>query len=308
MSLHSHGYLHSRNLFISTLLLFLLSFYGTAISSDNTRHRHNVTDTVADFTWSNGLSLFDSGYISTSLSMLDSLSRKEPENQTSIYTFAKKAFTLLSYNKKQVPENNLPILQERIIIDTTQITSFRCAIVNHEDSTGRSLPSFRYNAYFPVEKPCLLDFIGLQNRTSPSLVMSRETISTALDYELLDQISNKKDSISFSIFIDLNSVNLTIHDYLTSHFSEVFDSVAVKDDLKKYDALSLRGYNRKNWSIEKGKFTAIIAFDRLLPDRRTVKGKTFVAAIPVRYTVVVKSAGSVRELAEAKLQTLLKTL
>jgi hypothetical protein len=308
-NLHRNGIfyyigVYSRN--ISFLFLFFI--HGTALSEGTKSHYNDSSTVTREHLWSDGLLLLDSGKISKGLYILDSLYGQGVNDPATMSAYAKKVFRLLCPGRQTDSHIYVHDKFQKTVTDTLISSSFKCKIISSSSTSGRALPSFGYNIAFPVEKPYLLKFNGLQNRLGPVLKMGRETISTDLDYDLMDQISDKKDSISCSIFIDLKNSGLTIHDYISDYIYGVFDSIAIKTDLKKYNALSLRCYKRKSYGFESGKFTAIIAFDRLIPDRKGKKGHLTTTSLPVRYTVVVQSAASVRELAEAKLQTILKAL
>jgi hypothetical protein len=293
---------YSRN--ISFLSLFFV--YSTVFSEQIKAPQQDLSTKAKDQSWSSGLLQLDSGRISKGLNILDSLCGLGKIDPKTISAYAEKVFRLLSPGYKKDSHVYVQSNSPKTVIDTLLQSSFRYKIIRCSDSAGRTLPSFGYTVVFPVQKPFLLKFSGLLNQLGPSLKMDRQVVSTALDYGLMEQISDKNDSISCSIFIDLKSTKLTINDYISDYIYGVFDSISIKKDLKKYHALSLRCYKRKAYGFENGKFTAIIAFDRLIPDRKSKNGKTTTTPLPVRYTVVVQSATSVRELAEAKLQTILK--
>jgi hypothetical protein len=307
--LHRNGsryYIRVYSLNISFLLLLFI--YGAAFTEGIKSHYQDSSLEIREHSWSEGLSLLDSGRISKGLYVLDSLYGEGVNDAETISAYAKKVFRLLCPGRQTDSHIYVHDKFQKTVTDTLISSSFKCKIISSSNLAGKTLPSFGYNVAFPVQKPYLLKFNGLQNQLGPVLKMSRETISTGLDYDLMDQISDKNDSISCSIFIDLKNSGLTIHDYISDYIYGVFDSISIKNDLKKYNAISLRCYKRKSYGFESGKFTAIIAFDRIIPDRKSKKGKTTTSPLPVRYTVVVQSAASVRELAEAKLQTILKAL
>lgn len=288
--------------------LFLLFIYGAAFSEGIKSHYQDSSLEIREHSWSEGLSLLDSGRISKGFYVLDSLYGQGVNDAETISAYAKKVFRLLCPGRQTDSHIYVQDNSQNAVIDTLISSSFKCKMISSSNAAGKTLPSFGYNVSFPVQKPYLLKFNGLQNKLGPALKMGRETISTILDYDLMDQISDKNDSISCSIFIDLKNSGLTIHDYISDYIYGVFDSISIKTDLKKYNAISLRCYKRKSYGFESGKFTAIIAFDRLIPDRKGKKGHLKTTPLPVRYTVVVQSAASVRELAEAKLQTILREL
>lgn len=170
------------------------------------------------------------------------------------------------------------------------------------------LPAFSFSSSFQIDKPVQLIFDGLRNRAPPMLAMSRDIIYSDVDTRLTDQLELKNDSINCTIFIDFSKQTSSVGSYLSERFAGVFDSVDFCHDLDKYNALSLRGYNRKNLSIENGKFTAILSFDKILPDRKRSGKLTKKEPLAVRYTIIVQSPGSVRNYAESKLQSIIRTL
>jgi hypothetical protein len=303
----SHGNYGSLMVYSRNACFLFLLVIQTAVFSEEIKIRYQDSSFL-EHSWSDGLKLLDSGRISSGLLIFDSLCGQGVNSPEIIEAYAKKIFRLLCTGIKDDSHIYLTNSSLTTVFDTLLLSSFKYKIIRSSDISGTALPSFGYNVAFPVQKPYLLKFNGLQNQLAPLLKMSHETITTALDYDLMDQISDKNDSISCSIFIDMKKTGLTINDYISNYIYGVYDSISIKKDLKKYNALSLRCYKRKSYGLENGKFTAIIAFDRLIPDRKRKNGKMSTTPLPVRYTVVVQSAASVRELAEAKLQTILKAL
>lgn len=261
-----------------------------------------------EYSWTNGFSLLDSGYISDGLMVLDSMSRAEPSNAESIGHFANKTYALLSRYKGPpsqlsafYPKNNLPS-------DTLSISSFKATLISKSMNQHTEMPSFRFSSNFQIDKPVQLIFSGLTSRTPPMLALSRDIIYSGVDTRLTNQLELKNDSISCTIFIDFSKQTSSVGSYLCERFAGVFDSVDFCHDLDKYNAFSLRGYNRKNLSIENGKFTAILSFDKILPDRKRSGKLTKKEPLSVRYTIIVQSPGCVRNYAESKLQSLIRML
>lgn len=261
-----------------------------------------------EFSWANGFSLLDSGYISDGLTVLDSVSRAESSNAENIGRFTNKTFALLSHHKGTQSRISSVYLKSNLPADSLSITSFKATLISRTVTTHTQLPSFSYSSNFQIDKPVQLIFDGLRSRTPPMLSMSREIIYSGVDTRLTDQLDLKKDSISCTIFIDFSKQTSSVGAYLSERFAGVFDSVDICHDLDKYEALSLRGYNRKNLSIENGKFTAILSFDKILPDRKRSGKLTKKVPLAVRYTIIVQSPGSVRNFAESKLQSLIRSL
>jgi hypothetical protein len=260
------------------------------------------------YSWTNGFSLLDSGYISDGLMVLDSMSRKEPSNTEEIEHFTNKTYALLSRYKG--PSSQLPAAypKSNLPSDTLSISSFQATLISRSMNQRTEMPSFRFSSNFRIDKPVQLIFNGLTSRTPPMLAMSRDIIYSGVDSRLTNQLELKNDSINCTILIDFSKQTSTVGSYLCERFAGVFDSVDICHDLDKYNAFSVRGYNRKNLSIENGKFTAILSFDKILPDRKRSGKLTKKEPLSVRYTIIVQSPGCVRKYAESKLQTLIRML
>jgi hypothetical protein len=260
------------------------------------------------YSWTNGFSLLDSGYISDGLVVLDSMSRAEPSNAENIQRFTNKTYVFLSRNKGQSSQFFGAQPDKKLPTDTLTISSFKATLISRSLNKHTEMPSFRFSSNFQIDKPVHLIFNGLINRAPPMLAMSRDIIYTGVDTRLTDQLESKNDSINCTIFIDLSKQTSTVATYLYERFAGVFDSVDICHDLDKYNAFSLRGYNRKNLSIENGKFTAVLSFDKIIPDRKRTGKLTKKEPLTIRYTIIVQSPGSVRNYAESKLQSLIRML
>ncbi len=260
------------------------------------------------FSWKNGFSLLDSGYISDGLTILDSMSRAELSNVENIERFTSKTYALLARHKARSPQLSAAIIKNNLPTDTLSISTFKATIISRKVNMHTELPVFSFSSSFQIDKPVQLIFNGLTGRTPPMLAMSRDILYSGVDTRLTDQLELKNDSINCTIFIDFSKQTSSVGSYLSERFAGVFDSVDFCHDLDKYNALSLRGYNRKNLSIENGKFTAILSFDKTLPDRKRSGKLTKKEPLAVRYTIIVQSPGSVRNYAESKLQSLIRML
>jgi len=268
----------------------------------------NRSEYTFDYSWTNGFSLLDSGYISDGLMVLDSMSRKQPSNIENIKNFTNKTFALLSCYKGTLSQLSAAYQTSNLPSDTLSISSFKATLISRSMNQHNEMPSFRFSSNFHIDKPVQLIFNGLTCRTPPMLSMSRDIIYSGVDTRLTNQLELKNDSINCTIFIDFSKQTTSVGSYLSERFAGVFDSVDFCHDLDKYNAFSLRGYNRKNLSIENGKFTAILSFDKILPERERSGKLTKREPLSVRYTVIVQSPGCVRKCAESKLQSLIRML
>jgi hypothetical protein len=286
----------------SMMLFFVVN--TTALHAADSSH----TKSPLAYSWKNGFSLLDSGYISDGLIILDSMSRLESSNAENIGRFTNKIFVLLSHHKG--PPSRQPVLnvKSNLPADTLCISSFKATLISRTLNMHTEMPSFSFGSSFRIDKPVQLIFDGLVSRTPPMLAMGRDIIYSGVDTRLTDQLDSKNDSINCTIFIDFSKQTSPVDSYLSERFSGIFDSVDFCHDLDKYNALSLRGYNRKNLSIENGKFTAILSFDKILPDRKRSGKLIKKKPLAVRYTIIVQSPGNVRNYAESKFQSLIRML
>lgn len=282
-------------------LLVILSF--CIIPSISLSSTHITSRKVHNITWTNGFNLIRAGELSNGFSILDSLFGNEKDPDT-IKIQITNVFRILCPGF--IADSTFTIIPTSVLFtDTTPLSSYKYKIIRNFDDFNRKLPSFSYNASFSVQKPFELKFQGLLSSSAPHLTADHQFFSTELDYDLIDQLWNRSDSITCTIHLDLKKTNLSIHDYITDYVFGFFDSIKIKRDLEKYHALSLRCYKRKSFGNLNGKFTAIIAFDRFFPDRKSMNSTNF---LTVRYTVVVQAPASVCDIAESKFQEILKSL
>jgi hypothetical protein len=247
--------------------------------------------------------LLDSGRIHDGLHLADSLlgtENVEFDNQIAFeYKLLKMFLAAGKGSTGRILESN-----NELINDSLDLSTFNCRI-NGSGTKGEKLPGFQYNFIFPVEKPYHLIFNGLNTTEPPHLDYSRKEQYESMDRDIAEQMMRRKDSISCNIYIDFNKQIVSLHDYIYQFVNGVFDSIAYKKELQKYHTLSLRGY-RQVWDRENGRFTAVVVFDRWFQDR--TKKKNSMQISPVRFTLIIKSTISVCELAEVKLQKILKML
>jgi hypothetical protein len=172
------------------------------------------------------------------------------------------------------------------------------------------MPCFTYGATFEIRKPFQFVFSGLR-QSSFSVVQIGYSSCPAPFNSIVSQLENRKDQASCRLFIDMNATGSLAFEYLSKRISGVYDSIAVKPELQAYRGLSLRCYTVSRFADKDGKFTAIASFDRALPDLKPRTGPAGPAAVKsppqtVRYTLVVESSSDVKDLLEAKFQSLLR--
>jgi hypothetical protein len=290
--------------FYCYIIMIFIAVSATALNAAESSHLKRPLA----FSWESGFSLLDSGYISDGLTVLDSMSRAESSNAENIGKFTNNTYALLSRYKGPPSRLSAVHVKSNLPNDTLSISSFKATLISRTVGIHTEMPSFSFSSSFKIDKPVQLIFDGLRSRTPPMLVMSRDIIYSGVDTRLTNQLDLKNDSINCTIFIDFSKQTSSVGSYLSERFAGVFDSVDFCHDLDKYNAFSLRGYNRKNLSIENGKFTAILSFDKILPDRKRSGKLTKKEPLAVRYTIIVQSPGSVRNYAESKLQSLIRML
>ncbi len=288
------------------VVLFVLCF-RTLLVAANVHFTADTSRSIKKDTngsgWGRGIVMLDSGWIHDGLHLADSMLGAENSDFKYQVAFEYSLLKLFLFSGKK-PENNLLENDRNLSNDSLDLSTFNCRI-SGSGNKSEKLPGFQYNFIFPVEKPFHLLFKGLNTAEPPHLDYNRKEQYQTLDRDLADQMMNRKDSISCTIYIDFNRQNVSLHDYIYQFVNGVFDSINYRKDLEKYHALSLRGY-RQTWDRENGRFTALVIFDRLFQYRK--KGKKALEIAPVRFTLIVKSTISVSGFAEVKLQKMLRLL
>ncbi len=288
----------------SSKFCLLVFFCFSLVSSTKLSSTHTTPKKKYNITWENGFKLIRAGEISTGFYVLDSLFEKDTDPDSvriqiaNVFRIMCPGFTSDSVLKLNNTNNDS-------FQDSIALLSYKYKVIRNFNNTKRKLPSFCYNASFSVQKPFQLKFKGLLSPILPHLVTNHQFMNTELDYDLIEQLWDHSDSITCTIYLDLENTKLSISDYLSDYVSGLFDSIKMKNDLDKYRALSLRCYKRRSFGNNSDRFTAIIAFDRFFPDRKSTSTTN---TLIVRYTVVVQAPASVTDLAEAKFQEILKSM
>jgi hypothetical protein len=287
--------------FILKTCVFSFLILSFASSASECAVSGSTRKTAVDSIWNRGMALLDSGRLSEGLRLTDSISGHLENDSSRMIQYIRKIFQTFLLSGSAA-DSALHFKEAGSINDSLNLSTFNCRIGS---SNGKKnvLPNFTFNFIFPVEKPYHLIFKGLKNVAPPRLKMNGREIDDLLSDEIVSQSLFRQDSISCTIFIDADKQIISIYDYIAAFAQGVYDSIAMKKDLKKYHALSLRGYSRA-WDVENGRFTAVVAFDKPLKDRKAKKG--VVEPLSVRYTIIVKSNVSVCDYAEVKLQKILR--
>jgi hypothetical protein len=254
-----------------------------------------------------GVRLIKSGEILSGIKLLDSLRVSGYCGNDFLKEYCLTVFHAL------VPEkvDTAPFISKHFIstfTDTLDPSSHEWNVIRFSDPRGKtSLPCFTYGATFDLRKPFRLVFSGL--RQSNLTVMQMGYVANHVPANsIASQLLDRKERAVCRLFIDLNASGSPALDYLSKRISGVYDSIAFKPELQACRGLSLRCYTVSRFADEEGKYTAIASFDRTLPDpkRQTRPAPAEKKPGTIRYTLVVQACYDVKDLLEAKFQSLLR--
>lgn len=248
------------------------------------------------------MTLLDSGRLSDGLRLTDSIYGYLENDSSRIMQYISKIFQKFILSGSVSDSVLLMTNGKSVIDDTFNLRTFNFRI-GSTNGKKNMLSNFSFNFIFPVEKPYHLIFKGLNYHAPLRLKTGEWEIDDLLCEDLLGQSLLREDSISCTIFIDPSLQVQSLYDYIGTFVQGVYDSIEMKRDLKKYRAISLRGY-RYAWSREHGRYSAVVAFDKPLTDRKGKKGN--IEPLFIRYTIIVKSSVAVCDYAEIKLQKILR--
>jgi hypothetical protein len=257
--------------------------------------------------WMQGISLIESGEITKGVRLLDSMRTSGICGEAFLRGYAECVFHSLVPKKAGV---EMAWITDRAIVitDTISPASYRWDVVRSGNPPRNDrLPCFTYGATFEIRKPFHVVFTGL-TQSKLSIMQIGYVSHPAPFNSIVRQLDNRKNQASCRLFIDLNATGSPTLEYLSKRIRGVYDSIAIKPELQSYRGLSLRCYTVSRFADEDGKFTAIASFDRTLPDLKSRIGPFSAKSPPptVRYTLVVESSSDVKDLLEAKFQSLLR--
>ncbi|MBN1601681.1 MAG: hypothetical protein JW915_08735 [Chitinispirillaceae bacterium] len=282
-----------------TFQLFLLAC-SVIVSARESADPATVRAAAVDSIWNRGVAFLDSGRLRDGLRLTDSIYGYLENDSGRVTHYISKIFQKFILSGSASDSVLLMINGKSAINDTLNLSTFNFRI-GSTNGKKNMLPNFSFNFIFPVEKPYHLIFKGLNYHASLRLKTGEWEIDDLLCEDLLGQSLLREDSISCTIFIDPSLQVQSLYEYIGTFVQGVYDSIEMKRDLKKYRAISLRGY-RYAWSREHGRYSAVVAFDKPLADR---KGKG-IEPLFIRYTIIVKSNVVVCDYAEVKLQKILR--
>ena len=250
------------------------------------------------------------GDVFTGIRILDSLRVSGYNNEEFLASYAKYVFDAFMPMKHDSFPAFLKNTDQIQPTDTAFPCSFRWRIVSSPQSP---LPFFEYWAGFTFRKQFRLVFSGLREHVPGRAWLhyhDREPPS-AVSAHLLDQLSNRVDSAWCTIHIDVNDTKISPYEYIIKRISGVYDSIEVKKDLSKYQAISLRCLSRGLFLKPEGAYTAYVVFDRSA--RNIFKNEPAVRKPPawkadklVRFTLTMRYSPDIQAPAEAKLQSILR--
>jgi hypothetical protein len=194
--------------------------------------------------------------------------------------------------------------------DTAFPCAFRWRIVS---SPQAQYPFFEYWAGFVFRKQFRLVFTGLRSHTPGRAWLhfrDREPLSPVTG-DLINQMNDRVDSAWCTIHIDINDTKISPYEYLLKRIDGVYDSIAVKKDLFKYHAISLRCLRRGLFLKPEGMSTAYIVFDRntmdiFRTDSMRRKPRAWKTDKTVRFTLTMRCGCDIQDQAEQKLLSILR--
>jgi hypothetical protein len=301
--------------------LVLLRLYESGIEDAYTDCLASCTDAFrkypqnVEFYWIKGLLFLKAGLVIEGIRLMDSLQTAGFDNREFAGDYAKYALEAFIPGKK-IDTNFFRIQTKKSgepVNDTVRPNSVLWKVISAiKDSVF--LPSFMYGATFIFSKPAKLHFQGLVNQQSDFTLFNKikkfPGISSASG--MLPFLRFKKEEIATCrICIDLTDIKSHPIEYLKNKIDGFYDSIEIRKDLRRYNAISLRCYTWGNAPGNDGTYTAYITFDRMLGDlhnpvlHRASKKNIKNLATVIRFTLVIQSSLDVQSFTEAKLQTII---
>jgi hypothetical protein len=208
------------------------------------------------------------------------------------------SFPALLKNTDQIPPT-----------DTAFPCAFRWRIVS---LPGADYPFFEYWAGFAFRKKFKLVFPGVREhiRGEAWLRFRDRKPQSPATANLIEQMADRVDSAWCTIHLDLIDTKISTYEYLLRRINGIYDSITVKKDLSKYNAISLRCLSRGLFMKPEGTSTAYIVFDRsardLFPRDPRLAAPATKPDNTVRFTLTMRCGLDVQEEAEAKLLSILR--
>jgi hypothetical protein len=279
--------------------------YGGPVSSPDSNSRANPDS--GSKPWFQGLQLIKSGETIRGIKLLDSLRESGHYTDDFLKEYCRAVFHALV---PQRADTEPRILNQFLstFTDSLDPVSHEWNVIrfaNHQEKI--SLPCFTYGATFEIRKPFHLAFSGF-SRSKLSIMQIGYVSNPAPFNSIMRQLEDRKAMATCRLFIDLNADRSPAFEYLSRRINGVYDSISVKPELRAFRGLSLRCYTVSRYADRDGKYTAVASFDRTIPDPRTGGAPARAEKKPetIRYTLVVQSSSDVKDLLEAKFQSLLR--
>ena len=255
--------------------------------------------------WMRGLRDIQSGELTQGIRLLDSLFTAGFNNNTFLQDYSRSVAHALIPSKELLSlisiTDSLP--------DTLAPVSYEWRITRTQGKTSLKLPCFSYGATFELSKPFHIVFSGLGKKSALEMgLISRP--ESGPDADLLGQYLNRTrtEQAQCRLFIDPNQPERTIPELLARRINGCYDSIDRKSDLRGLRGISLRCYTLPRRFNQVGTYTAIVSFDRRVPDKQySPRLKTLKkSGTIVRYTLVVQSSLDAKDALEVKLQSLMR--
>jgi hypothetical protein len=196
------------------------------------------------------------------------------------------------------------------LADTLMPSSAMWKISDNLAPGSRTLPSFTFGAGYDMRKPFTLVFGGLIPEQAPCsvLVRARALHGLLADSDFGRQLLSRTEPAYSRIMIDCNQTRQSYIEYIALRINNAYDSIQdIATSVAKSPAILLRCYSFPRYSHE-GYFVAIVVFDRTIAQIAPVSARKFPQSSrrTIRYTIMVRTALGARELAESKLQSILR--
>jgi hypothetical protein len=261
-------------------------------------------DPARDARRAEGIHLVTTGRLFEGIKLLDSLRLSGQDDREFLSQYAQCVFHACFPGKTQ--SAGIALLNATQLSDSVSPGGFTWKV---EKSDLSPYPSYCYGAMFTLRKPFRLVFGALEHLKNPRAMLQLHTAMPHYDfsYELAQQLEDREDCAYCKIYIDFTDTRVSTFDYLKKRIAGIYDSVEIKDDLQRYEARSVRCYKRGFYRGEEGTYTAFIIFDRSL--EQLFEGRARISPKDVgrvvRFAVTMQSGLEVKDVAEAKVQSIL---
>lgn len=263
----------------------------------------------ADSAWLQGGRLMDAGKVFEGIRVLDSLRRAGFDDPRFLSDYSHRVFRAFV---PRAADSSVAFLQDpNSGAQTDSVFPDRISW-RVTAATVAPYPAFQYGAAFTYRKPYKLVFPGLGSGNRQNGLLSAPEVArqSPSDVILLREFGDRTDAADCMVCVDINDTKSPLMDYIGRRINGVYDSIANRNDLARYRAVSIRCF-RRSWVYGRdGDFAAFVVFDRTLGDLLKSRGEKPAgrsdAGRKIRFTVAVRSGIDIQVFTEAKLQSVLR--